>query len=143
MKFPPLYKTLLKGRSLSNKTFLIWVWKSIYQGCVIMLSTVVFFNESFSNIVTITFSALIVVELLNVFSEVYNPNWKMIVSSILTLVVYVLSILLLRSYFDTTYITWEFVLKVIGITIISWLPLAITKWVLTKLDPSEDDRIRK
>ena len=31
MKFPPLYKTLLKGRSLSTKTFLIWVWKSIYQ----------------------------------------------------------------------------------------------------------------
>lgn len=35
-----------------------------------MLSTVIFFNESFSNIVTITFSALIIIELLNVFSEV-------------------------------------------------------------------------
>lgn len=31
MKFPPLYKTLQKGRSLSAKTFLIWVWKSIFQ----------------------------------------------------------------------------------------------------------------
>jgi phospholipid-translocating ATPase len=31
MKFPPLYKSLQKGRSLNFKTFLIWVWKSIYQ----------------------------------------------------------------------------------------------------------------
>lgn len=70
MKFPPLYKTLQKGRALSTKTFLIWVWKSIYQGCLVMLATVIFFNESFTNIVTITFSALIIIELLNVYSEV-------------------------------------------------------------------------
>jgi phospholipid-translocating ATPase len=30
MKFPPLYQTLQKGRSLSTKTFLIWLWKSIF-----------------------------------------------------------------------------------------------------------------
>lgn len=30
MKFPPLYKTLQLGRSLSNKTFLLWIWKSIF-----------------------------------------------------------------------------------------------------------------
>jgi phospholipid-translocating ATPase len=70
MKFPPLYKTLQKGRSLSTKTFLIWLWKSIFQGCVIMLASVIFFQESFTNIVTITFSALIIIELLNVYSEV-------------------------------------------------------------------------
>jgi len=73
MKFPPLYKTLQKGRALSTKTFLIWVWKSIYQGCLVMLATVIFFNESFTNIVTITFSALIIIELLNVYSEVSIP----------------------------------------------------------------------
>lgn len=31
LKFPPLYKTLQKGRSLNFKTFCIWVWKSIFQ----------------------------------------------------------------------------------------------------------------
>jgi phospholipid-translocating ATPase len=110
---------------------------------VIMLATVIFFNESFSNIVTITFSSLIIIELLNVYSEVYRPNWKMVVSSILTFVVYVLSILLLRSYFDTSYITWQFVLKVVAITLVSWLPLHIAKWIIKMVDPSEDDRIRK
>ena len=29
-RFPALYKTIQKGRSLNLKTFLIWTWKSIY-----------------------------------------------------------------------------------------------------------------
>ena len=37
-----------------------------------MLATVIWFNESFTNIVTITFSALIIIELLNVYSEVFS-----------------------------------------------------------------------
>mmetsp|Transcript_16382 Transcript_16382/g.22462 ORF Transcript_16382/g.22462 Transcript_16382/m.22462 type:complete len:186 (+) Transcript_16382:2581-3138(+) len=72
MKYPPLYATLQKGRSLSTKTFLIWFWKSIFQGCIIMLGTIMFFSESFTNLVTITFTALIITEILNVYSSVYN-----------------------------------------------------------------------
>ncbi len=30
MEYPELYKTLLKGRYLTWKTFLLWLWKSIY-----------------------------------------------------------------------------------------------------------------
>lgn len=40
-----------------------------------MLATVMFFKESFTNIVTITFSALIIIELLNVYSEVQKLNF--------------------------------------------------------------------
>ena len=108
-----------------------------------MLATVIFFNESFTNIVTITFSALIIIELLNVYSEVNKPNWKMIVSSVFTFIVYVLSIALLRSYFDTAYITWTFVLKVFAIATLSWLPLHLAKWIIRKLDPTEQDKIMK
>lgn len=70
LKFPPLYATLQKGRVLSAKTFLIWTFKSIFQGGIIMLGAVIFFNDSFANIVTITFTALVIIELLNVYSEV-------------------------------------------------------------------------
>jgi phospholipid-translocating ATPase len=38
MKFPPLYKTLQLGRSLSTKTFLIWVWKSISSRYYLLLN---------------------------------------------------------------------------------------------------------
>lgn len=32
LAYPELYKELVKGRSLSYKTFFIWVITSIYQG---------------------------------------------------------------------------------------------------------------
>jgi phospholipid-translocating ATPase len=99
MKYPPLYATLQKGRELSAKTFLIWFFKSIFQGCTIMLGTILFFNEPFTNIVTITFSALIITELLNVFSSVHHLNYKMVVSSVITFFIYILSIALLPEYF--------------------------------------------
>jgi hypothetical protein len=35
-----------------------------------MLGAVIYFNDSFANIVTITFTALVLIELLNVYSEV-------------------------------------------------------------------------
>jgi len=68
MRYPPLYKTLQKGRSLNFKTFAIWIWKSIYQGSVIIMFALMFFNDSHTNIVTITFTALIFIELLNVYT---------------------------------------------------------------------------
>jgi len=30
MRFPPLYRSLQKGREMNGKTFSIWVWKSIF-----------------------------------------------------------------------------------------------------------------
>jgi len=137
LKFPILYSSLQKGRVLNAKTFLIWMWKSVFQGTVIMVGSVMLFNESFTNITTITFSALIVCEILNVFSEVHKVNYKMVVSSIMTFVVYFMSIALLRSYFNTSYITWTFVLKVMALTIASWAPLHITRLIYDCVDPSE------
>lgn len=125
MRYPPLYKTLQKGRSLSIKTFMIWFWKSVFQGCVIMLGSILLFKEPFTNIVTITFSSLIVIELLNVYSSVHNLNLKMVISSIFTFFIYVVSIFCLRAYFDTSYISWLFCVRVLVLTLASWLPLHI------------------
>lgn len=102
-----------------------------------MLGTLIFFHESFANIVTITFSALIVTELLNVYSSVHHLNWKMICSSVLTLFIYIISIALMPSYFDASYITWDFVVKVLLITMASWLPMYIVQVIVNKIDPSE------
>lgn len=42
-----------------------------------MLGTIIWFHESFTNIVTITFSSLIIIELLNVYSEVTIPKFNL------------------------------------------------------------------
>ena len=68
MEFPELYKDLQKGRPLSYKTFFIWVLVSVYQGGIIMILAIVLFESSFINIVGITFTALILAELMNVSS---------------------------------------------------------------------------
>lgn len=141
LEYPPLYKTLQKGRSLSFKTFLIWVWKSIYQGSLIMLASIAMFNDSFANIVTITFSALIIIELLNVYSEINRLNWKMIVASIATLLIYVGSIMLFKNYFDTSYITGDFVWKILVIAMLAWLPLHLAKVIYECIDPPEQKKI--
>lgn len=69
-KFPVLYKILQKGRVLSTKTFIAWCVKSIYQGAVIMLGAVLLFEDNYLNIVSITFTSLIFIEILNVYLEV-------------------------------------------------------------------------
>lgn len=137
LKFPPLYKTLQKGRALSFKTFFIWVWKSIFQGSVILLFSITFFNDSFANIVTITFSALILIELLNVYSEINKLNIKMILVLLGTAVTYLVSMLLFKNYFNTSYITPIFGLKILLIVTIAWLPLHLLKRIIELCDPSE------
>lgn len=108
-----------------------------------MLGTIIAFNESFTNIVTITFSALIMTELLNVYTSVHHLNYRILTASVVTLFIYILSIALLPQYFDTSYITWKFMVKVFTITLISWAPLAIIHCVVNCLDPTEFQKIMK
>ena len=67
-----------------------------------MLGTIVFFEESFISMVTITFSALIFTELLNVYTSVNHFSCRIFVSSFLTLIIYILSIAVLPEYFETS-----------------------------------------
>ena len=46
LKFPQLYRELQKRRYLSIKTFLVWTWKALYQGGVIMLGGVLLFEQA-------------------------------------------------------------------------------------------------
>jgi phospholipid-translocating ATPase len=41
IKFPSLYKVLLKGRELNLKSFLWWLFKSIFQSCIIMFGSII------------------------------------------------------------------------------------------------------
>ena len=107
-----------------------------------MLFSIIFFHDSFVNIVSITFTALIFIELLNVFTEVNRVKSKMIISVIFTIIVYMLSILFFRNYFDLSAFTSEFLLKVIVITSICWLPLHLFKKILEKIWPSEESKVK-
>lgn len=70
VKFPSLYISLQKGRELSTKSFLWWFWKSLFQASVILIGSVYLFENIYLKIATVTFTALIFAELLNVYTEV-------------------------------------------------------------------------
>lgn len=61
-----------------------------------MFMAVTLFFDSFTNIVTITFTTLILIELLNVVSEVRRIRQKMVISIAATLLVYFISLVWLR-----------------------------------------------
>lgn len=61
-----------------------------------MAMALIFFDEPIVNIVTITFTSLIFIELLNVLSEVSKPHKVMLISVSISLVLYFVSIVYFR-----------------------------------------------
>ncbi|CAG9329329.1 ATP9A_2 [Blepharisma stoltei] len=143
--FPILYQTLQMGRALNSTRFLLILVKSIYQGSVIILCAILLFiDDSFINIVAITFSALILTELLNIATMIETWTRGIIISEIAAFTMYAISILALRNYFDVMFIlTPDFFWKVLLITTISWLPLYLGKFIKDKLMPSKAKQIRE
>lgn len=113
--YPELYKELTKGRALSYKTFFEWLMISLYQGAAIMIMSLALFENEFLNIVAISFTALILNELIMVALEI--TTWcarplfivyvcltmcrhiYMVVSEIVTLLIYMISMAFLPEYF--------------------------------------------
>eukprot|EP01130_Rhizamoeba_saxonica_P001854 TRINITY_DN11681_c0_g1_i1.p1 TRINITY_DN11681_c0_g1~~TRINITY_DN11681_c0_g1_i1.p1 ORF type:complete len:1068 (-),score=186.53 TRINITY_DN11681_c0_g1_i1:43-3246(-) len=135
-QFPELYRELQKGRSLSYKTFFIWVFKSIYQASVIMLMSIFLFDNSMINIVSITFTALILTELFNVAFEIHKWHVLVVISEVVTLGLYFVSMVILKSYFDLSFIlTTNFVWKTSLIVAMGCLPVLIWKIIKSKYYP--------
>uniref|UniRef100_A0A8C0FP45 Phospholipid-transporting ATPase n=1 Tax=Bubo bubo TaxID=30461 RepID=A0A8C0FP45_BUBBB len=134
--YPELYKDLTKGRSLSFKTFLIWVLISIYQGGILMYGALLLFESEFVHVVAISFTALILTELLMVALTIRTWHWLMVVAEFLSLGCYVASLAFLNEYFDVAFITTvTFLWKVSAITVVSCLPLYILKYLKRKFSP--------
>ncbi|XP_064228060.1 probable phospholipid-transporting ATPase IIB isoform X5 [Aotus nancymaae] len=147
MLYPELYKDLTKGRCLSFKTFLIWVLISIYQGAILMYGALVLFESEFVHVVAISFTALVLTELLMVALTIRTWHWLMVVAEFLSLGCYVSSLTFLNEYFgigrvsfgaflDFTFITTvTFLWKVSAVTVVSCLPLYVLKYLRRKLSP--------
>ncbi|XP_058801289.1 probable phospholipid-transporting ATPase IIB isoform X2 [Phymastichus coffea] len=136
LTFPELYKDLSKGRSLSYKTFFMWVLISIYQGGVIMYGALIMFEDEFIHIVAISFSALVLTELIMVALTIRTWHHLMVIAEVFSLALYMLSLVVLKDYFDADFIkTPDFLWKVVVITLISCMPLYILKLLRKKFSP--------
>ncbi|TNY20194.1 putative NEO1-P-type ATPase [Rhodotorula diobovata] len=141
--YPELYKELTKGRSLSYKTFFTWLMISLYQGGAIMLASLILFESEFLNIVSISFSALVLNELVMVAVEITTWHTLMVVSEVVTLALYVVSILFLPEYFDLSFVlTTGFVWRVALIVALSAAPLWVIKYLKAKFAPTQYAKLR-
>ena len=144
LKFPSLYKILLKGRELNFKNFLWWVFKSTFQSGVIMFGSIlVFKNELFLNIVTFTFTALIYLEILNVYMEIHKFHWFMCVSLVATFVVYTLTIYLLPGVLDISVLSFKNLCLIGCLSVVAWAPFYVASRVQKCCFPETTEKLNK
>ncbi|XP_041454090.1 probable phospholipid-transporting ATPase IIB [Lytechinus variegatus] len=136
IKYPELYKDLQKGRMLSWKMFFVWILISVYQGGIIMYGALWLFEGEFLHIISITFTALIITELLMVALTIRTWHWTMVIAEILSIVIYIASMFIFTGYFDRDFITtFTFWWKVVVITLVSNVPLYILKFLRRRFSP--------
>ena len=143
--YPELYAELKSGRSLSYKTFFIWVAVSIYQGSVIqglsqllvgVGSSSTAHDATFLRMVGVSFSVLIVNELVMVAMEVTTWHWIMMASLVGTAAIYFGSVPFLDGYFDLRFLgSMPFWWKFAVIAAVSLLPPYAVKIVGRRLRP--------
>nr|QBH67581.1 phospholipid-transporting ATPase [Ustilago esculenta] len=140
--YPELYKDLTKGRSLSAKTFTTWLMISTYQGGAIMILSLLLFENEFLNIVSISFTALVVNELIMVALEITTWHVYMILSEIMTLFFYCVSIVFLPEFFDLGFVlSYRFLWKTAVIVAVSSLPLYVWREVRNRLAPPSHSKL--
>ena len=122
--YPELYKELTSGDSLSYKTFFIWVAVSIYQGSIIQgLSQILVGSVDSPQMVSVSFTVLVINELIMVAFEVVTWHYIMGMSLAGTMLIYMGSVPFLGGYFDLAYVwSWGFVWRVAAISAISLGP---------------------
>lgn len=145
--YPELYHELTEGKSLSYKTFFMWVAISLYQGFIIQILSQWFtgLDESlFMRMVAISFTALILNELIMIVLEVNNWTKIMIFAEIITFVFYILSIPFLTDYFDLDFVyTIGFIWRTLFIITISLFPVWLAKSIHRKLNPPNYAKVQQ
>ncbi|WVN86015.1 uncharacterized protein L203_101173 [Cryptococcus depauperatus CBS 7841] len=135
--YPELYKELTKGRYLSYRTFFTWLTISTYQGGIIMLLSLFLFESEFLHIVAISYTALVINELIMVALEVTTWHNYMVLSELGTAIMYFGSMVVLPAYFDLRFVlSTTFVYKVAVIVAVSSFPLYVIKAAHQRLNPA-------
>ncbi|ODV80892.1 phospholipid-translocating P-type ATPase [Suhomyces tanzawaensis NRRL Y-17324] len=145
--YPELYKELTLGKSLSYKTFFVWVLISLHQGIVIQILSQAFQTldqDKFKTMVALSFSCLIYNELIMVAISVFR--WNKVVTStvVITLMIYVVSVPFLSDYFDLEYVaSFSYLWQVAVILALSLLPVWISRYIERKLRPPSYAKVQQ
>ncbi|OBA23112.1 phospholipid-translocating P-type ATPase [Metschnikowia bicuspidata var. bicuspidata NRRL YB-4993] len=145
--YPELYKELTLGKSLSYKSFFMWVAISLFQGSVIQLLSQAFQTldeEKFKAMVSISFTTLILNELVMVAFTIRTWNKMMFSTIVITFMIYVLLVPFLDEYFDLDYITSvSFCWQAMIVLVTSLLPVWLLRTLNRKLRPPSYAKVQQ
>lgn len=137
--YPELYRELTLGKALSYKTFFMWVLISLYQGVVIQLLSQKFDGidpSTFKIMVALLFSALVYNELIMVGLQINKWNRIMMLTIIITFMIYVGSIPFLGNYYDLDYVTsFSYIWHTAVILVVSLLPVWVSLAISRRIRP--------
>ncbi|KAH0619162.1 hypothetical protein JD844_018895, partial [Phrynosoma platyrhinos] len=153
MLYPELYKDLLKVQQwkaiIIQDIFDMGFDKHLPSSVrsIIMYGALLLFESEFVHIVAISFTSLILTELLMVALTIQTWHWLMIVAELLSLSCYIASLVFLHEFIahspmliaakvDVYFIaTLSFLWKVTVITLVSCLPLYVLKYLRRRFSP--------
>ncbi|KAI1452006.1 phospholipid-translocating P-type ATPase [Annulohypoxylon moriforme] len=134
--YPELYKELTSGRSLSYRTFFVWVFVSIYQGGMIQGLSQILTEVDGPRMVAVSYTVLVLNELLMVAVEITTWHPVMIMCIVGTFLFYIGSMPFLGGYFDLDFLlSWGFVWRVLAIGSISLIPPYAGKLIRRTMKP--------
>ncbi len=120
-----------------------------------MFGALLLFEDEFIHVVSISFTALILTELIMVALTIRTWHWLMVLAEFLSLAIYILSLIILKDFFgkliiatlssyftnlfsilDSEFIqTTDFIWKTVVITAVSCVPLYVLKFIRKRFSP--------
>ncbi|KAE8388239.1 hypothetical protein BDV23DRAFT_159608 [Aspergillus alliaceus] len=142
--YPELYKELKSGRSLSYRSFFTWVLISVYQGAVIQgLSQILLDTISGPRLISVSFTALVINELLMVAIAITTWHPVMIFSLLGTALLYAATVPFLGEYFDLEFvITVDWVWRVVAVCAVAVIPVWAGKLIQRSWHPPSYRKVR-
>ncbi|OJJ43841.1 hypothetical protein ASPZODRAFT_73331 [Penicilliopsis zonata CBS 506.65] len=142
--YPELYKELKAGRSLSYRSFFGWVFVSVYQGAVIQgLSQLLLDSITGPRLIALSFSALVINELVMVAIAITTWHPVMILCLLGTALGYAASVPFLADYFDLQYvITLDFLWRLVAVCAVSLVPVWLGKLIKRSWSPPSYRKVR-
>ncbi|OJD12319.1 hypothetical protein AJ78_07067 [Emergomyces pasteurianus Ep9510] len=142
--YPELYKELKTGRSLSYRSFFTWVLVSVYQGSIIQgLSQILVREVTGPKLISVSFTALVLNELVMVAVSITTWHPVMILCIVGTAAVYAASVPFLDDYFDLKYvITLAWVWRVAVVAAVSLVPVWAVKLISRTWSPPSYRKVR-
>ncbi|KAG0437024.1 putative phospholipid-transporting ATPase IIB [Dictyocoela muelleri] len=136
-KYPELYKEMVNKKNLSIKNFMSWNLVSFYQGAVIMVSCLYLFEKKLLSIISITFTSLVINELLMVGFTTLAVTKTMIYADIFGIFFYCLCFILLPNELRIPSPLIPFVFKIFMINSVAILVSVVQlMWQLWACPPS-------